>query len=365
MIRNALFIALCAVLSACPPPTPGGGGGGGGSDAGPGGSSGNDAGGNIGTTPTNAAELMTSLSRIICDRDWRCQVTRGYRARLTSSGRSVPERSECEPYYIPRLANLRAAIEAGRITYNQAQYSACATAITSSACSSVQANSNCDSMLSGTVDQGDPCYFRDECAGDAQRTNCPKADGEQCGACALRPVPASIGQSCSGETRCERELNCDFETEVCTARPVPKTAGEACTVQSGSPPYYSDCDRSADLVCIAAVCRPIRFSDSAGEPCGDAIGTYCEGGLVCPQAEDGAAQTCRRAGAPGDACFDGQPNILFPCASNAFCDQGNCAAKRANGLACTNSVECESENCAANVCAAATDRPREAYQICE
>jgi hypothetical protein len=360
MTRNALFIALCAVLSACPPPTPAGG------ESRDAGASGNDAGGRIGTTPTNAAELMASLSRLICDFQWRCQMTRGKSAVRTSAGGSLPERSECERDAVLSFANLRAAIEAGRVTYNQAQFSACATAITSGACSGDTIGASCDPMVPGTVAQGDPCFFSGECSGDTQRRSCEKAGGEQCGACALGLAPASVGQSCGGETHCERGLECDFETEVCRARPAPKTAGEACTVRAGSP-LYSDCDGSADLVCIAAVCRPMRFSDSVGEPCGDAIGTYCEGGLVCPRAEDGAAQTCRRAGAPGDACYDGQTRIVYPCASNAFCDgnTGSCAAKRANGLACTSYLQCESGNCPADVCAAETDRPREAYQICD
>lgn len=138
--------------------------------------------------------------------------------------------------------------------------------------------------------------------------------------------------------------------------------GAACTsVEDASADAYGSCDPDVAFCCVtgggSSDCAPASGTGSCvavadlGEPCGESPVLLCRPGLICragasiedPSLCAAPATTPVANGAP---CMDEAYVSLGVC-SDGFCSQSTslCEARRADGAACEQDLECASANC--------------------
>lgn len=217
----------------------------------------------------------------------------------------------------------------------EANFAACANAISAQSCEALFTNQSPDECkLAGTLDDGSQCGFGSQC----KSSTCVNTSSTSaCGTCT--PV-APAGGNCTSTGACEDGLVCS--NGVC-AQPV--AAGGACTstgqcagtliCKTGTcampggagadcNPASSECDTLAGLFCNPGSnkCEKPTVA-SEGGPCGivDQKLVVCGGGGSCEGATLTAPGTCVPPIADGAACnpTDG-PNCLAP----ADCINGLC-----------------------------------------
>jgi hypothetical protein len=237
-------------------------------------------------------------------------------------------------------AALAAARAAGRIDYGVAEAQACGAALAVATCAELEVEDipECEGVLAGQVQNGDPCYASDECAagyctGDVTGT-CPAScaafkalgdpciSGEECGvneclpsgeasACGVPAPPGAQGQACSYESwpPCETGLYCKFDV---TASCEPREALGATCLSDSDCQVELGCDWNASGTCKARV--------GTGASCADAV---CGYGLFCSVA---AGTTCAEYPVIGEACDEaGSCRIGFCNTVSLVCVAGTVA----------------------------------------
>ncbi len=253
--------------------------------------------------------------------------------------------------------SLRAAIDAGKVTYSGSNLSSCYHAIGSMSCDRTDGTVRafggdaCADTVTGTVADGGQCAIDAECISEiCDVPTCP----DQCcqGTCAAgSPGPGEIGEACATNDGCREGVYCDQAAHACAAL---KAAGTACQ-------QLSECAYNLGCAGTPRTCQPLPTLGQAcpDNQCRDA-GTYCT-----------AAKVCAKVGLPGDACTTRMdcsfyyvcdatnhcavgPHVGESCAVNTrcadvdnFCDPTSkvCKAPQADGASCTTRSQCESHYC--------------------
>ncbi|MEE2757356.1 MAG: hypothetical protein VYA30_11870 [Myxococcota bacterium] len=289
------------------------------------------------------------------------------------------------------LADIEAAIDAGRVTYIPKELARCIAAIGSSTCQQVDREDfeeACAGPIEGAVELGQRCSLDSECKDGF----CPGDNG--CEA-TCQPLSAE-GERCSidGENQCRAGLDCD-SSQICVqkqflelradvnqpcdfvkCRPglvcgtttprtcVPfdqvysRTRGESCTALEGDGPA-DNC--ALDLICRSALDDPnasvgqCEERPQLGEPCRPAHSApelWCAAGLFCAGIDSNAgslAGICEALPAMGSACglHFGSPRF---CDINSSCLDGICQPMPRSGESCTASAGCVEGRCVDGVC---------------
>jgi hypothetical protein len=191
---------------------------------------------------------------------------------------------------------------------------------------------------------GETCFGDGECVSELQ---CSMVDGtcqpfQQAGEeCVFAPTEAQVPSPSTLLLRCAPGLTCSPFEEVCVG---PCSRGYACSTGD-------DC--AEDLACTRRVdSRDTMRSycddpHPAGGPCLSA--SDCMEGLTC---EDAFLGSPPREGVCAEGLADGAD-----CFSDVECQSGicswvdaECTSPRANDLACSRNLECQSEFCFGSVC---------------
>jgi hypothetical protein len=289
-------------------------------------------------------DLDDELIDALCERQVRCGAYASVEACRAAANASIEQ--------------IKRAIEAGRVDYDEGKAGDCIEALGDASCDVTSESSRdepdaCREAIRGTVADGGECYSDQDCIS----TDCtiPATCTMACcaGTCGMTRAEVAIGGSCSGTTGpCAEGSFCDSASTTCTAL---RAAGGACTAnaQCGYGLYCSEAGTCAD--------GPNRGNACPDGYCAD-IGDRC----------DATSMTCVPLGRSGDACsegfaglFDcqqpltcdqttlqcgnppvaGQPCVFF-CATGNFCNANDvCEATKTNGQACAGDDECQSQYC--------------------
>jgi hypothetical protein len=333
----------------------------------------------VGDDPVAIEQLAAALAAATCAFDQRCS-TYLNRYRATPGG--------CPAFYEPYLgdgivAPLRAAIAAGRSTYDAAAMGACLSWIAARACGAdeVEEGAACAAAFNGTRKVGEACVSDYECedaatcGNPADDSSCPAlvcvaraAVGASCEAAACvagaRCVDAGAGRlcvasvglhaACASNEHCRSGLYCQLAAGATTGACEPPTfaaLGETCAELGGIACREGSCqvvdDVNGELIyqCVAMAasggsCKTSVWSDNCpvGEACSVLPGTGTADTAKClPLAKVGEA--CRVN--PG---AEGAP--LIRCEAFSSCDEtSHCKPLASIGEACTTSGSCFSAQC--------------------
>lgn len=277
----------------------------------------------------------------------------------------------CVAYFRPSGdADIRAAVNAGRMQYNAAAAYACNVAVASMSCDQTagdvrEAAAACEDIFTGALEVEDECAFDLECAsGECDEPSCgtdtccygrcltavtsavdEPCDVDRhcigdayCGADHVCDAWATTGDQCANDLQCEPGLACigpsEFQPGTCRALPA---LGESC-------PYM----RCAE---INAICNAFQICVPLG-----AAGAACASNVECSEFRSCDPMTSR--------CIE-TPSLGMPCtvrcAGEAYCavdggSLGTCVVPQANGAPCASFDQCASRFCAEgqlfDVCAA-------------
>ncbi len=305
---NSVLVALfvsCAL--ACGGSSPGGNGGGSGGGSG-GGTAGGSGGGSGGGSSGTAASFCTSYQQALATISSQCL------------GGSVVN-WETNFFNGASCSEIQAAVDAGRVTFNSSQASACVSAVQNVSCATFSLSSStpsaCESTFSGTVATGDACFSDFDCAGSAMYCDVPAASGctgtcahqiaigqacQQAGCVAgsgclnsvctaepAQPPRVGLGQTCgyiqaqSQTVECNSGLTCDAMTQQCAT--IVHQSG-SCTPGHNLCEFFTYCDSSSNT------CQP--WPSTIGATCGEVNGQLeyigCNGGNC--HVTTGTAGTC-------------------------------------------------------------------------
>jgi len=232
---------------------------------------------------------------------------------------------------VPDCADLRKAIDAGRVTYDASSAQACLAALGSCGIlTTFTPPAACRDALKGAVANGGTCYTSTDCqngfcTAESSLSTCP-------GSCVAY---AASGAPCGASAQCA-------PSQVCTGTcKTPSRAGGPCPCE-------------ANFYCDSGTCKPGQVS---GGPCSDH--GQCASSYVCVGA---ATKTCQAMvglngdctqGAelcgPGYVCTSSRcvsaPGIGSACTDyiciDGYCDPtGHCAAWKRKGDACSETDAC-------------------------
>jgi hypothetical protein len=276
----------------------------------------------------------------------------------------------CETFFIVTAdPSAQAAIDGKKLSYNGENAASCLDQIKSASCDSSSKSAReqpepCKHIFNGITKMGDACAFNTEC----QSQNCviPGSATGACpqGTCGPQIPLAKVNESCTG-VDCEEGLFCNSSSQC-----------QALVAMGGACDFDSDCDFG--LGCVGATtlsCQPLPH---IGSPCAarPSASPECEEiGAIC-----NAANSCVKAGLPGDQCASDFDCTLFGvcdmtsskcanypsrgqmcddthlviCSDDSWCNipngqtMGTCDAPQANGAVCTQGDQCSSHFCQDN-----------------
>jgi hypothetical protein len=288
-------------------------------------------------------ELPEQLSQALCDEVEACFDRRTLDTLFGPAG--------CEKRLLAQIedgefANLRSAIDAGRVRYNATRVPACLKQIKGVACDFATKRAlqtaACDEIFMGDAKPGADCGLDAECTGAAF---CKLS--QQCPGTCTELLAA--GKACNEDDECADGLTCD--TGRCTT---PANEDEPC---GGA--VAASC--RAGLLCIgedeltgkAGNCRTYDAVFAAGrdQSCDYDTGKLCADGLTCAvQRIQGqtAVLSCEAPVGSGESCKFGAPS---PCPDDEYCSanidvgeiRGSCRPLPTAGEACltlTGSAPC-------------------------
>ena len=326
-----------------------------------------------------AEEAVTAL----CEFYYGCfDESRMMQAFATMGGGSMGTPADCATEVTEEseaVTHLAGALESGRIRMDWSAWTACAASLEcGEALSEGTRGLPCGDAMSGTIAEGDGCFFDLECAGAGVSHGC-SAEGQQCGTC----VPlAAEGAECDGSDDCLAGLSCSGEDDApqrCVPVEAMLSAGAACNAEEG--PLDGNCDLWGDLICLAeegqdvGTCTEATFDAQAGEFCFLFAGVFCSEGLVCPMTfmpDEENPPTCRQPVAAGETCLEGEgfAFMMTPCVEGYYCNEETmvCDGQKANGASCEEDGECAEGTCGDDgTCEAKPrfgDDGRGDYQLC-
>ncbi len=182
----------------------------------------------------------------------------------------------------------------------------CGTSCTSD--DDCEAGFHCDAVCVPDLPDGNFCDEPNDCLTGYCANGICCVSGDCCN------LPQDCPSSYSGTP------SCDFPTTCQGTRDIAACANHVCGTTVGSPD---------DTACTQAV---------LADDCGYFAAVYCTG------QPDQPPPVCRTS------CDSNQQ-----CDADAFCDNGTCAAKRVNGIACTAADQCASGHCQNGYCCATGD----------
>jgi hypothetical protein len=267
------------------------------------------------------------------------------------------ERTTCDAYFRKRPdLGLRAAINAGKVTFDGNAAEACQAALAALSCDDASREARvlpdaCDQMFGGTADLGEVCQRDQECISGAcdQNDACPA--NMCCAGTCVANDRVEIGGPCTTNAGCVADSFCGPEG-VCKEL---AKIGEECRRDG-------DCDYG--LGCIGPTeqmpgrCRetPAIGGSCLYDRCGD-IGATCKSFTCVALGLVGAACTTNKDCSPFLLCDDttstcvdvpvlGMP-CTVACAGESFCEQTTmtCTAPLANTTPCGSDDQCESLFC--------------------
>lgn len=278
---------------------------------------------------------------------------------------------QCVAYFRkPPPERFTAAKTAGKLDYDGGQGQKCLDAISAQSCDTTAEDARvlpeaCARMFHGKVAEGGDCDLDEECgSGACDKGVCP--DGTCCeGMCAADHRGAKVGEACATTADCV-DSYCDVADHSCHA--LVAAAGQC----------SSDFQCDYGLACVSAspslpgACTALpRIGEACpNQRCAE-LGALCDatfhcvalalpGGTCSSNADCSSLAECDTA---SHQCVN-HPTLGMPCSSvcarESWCKfdaQGNgtCIAPLANGTACEDSYNCQSQNC----------RPGPIFDSCE
>lgn len=235
--------------------------------------------------------------------------------------------AECRLHFeqtTTQSTSLVAAVEAGKVKYDEDLADECLDKLRDAQCSRTSAlDGSCEDIFTGTIADGGMCAFDSECiSGSCSVTDCTMACCP--GTCvAARPTP-KIGEACT--FRCVEGAYCGSD-RICHAV---LAKGAACD----DPFACADGLYCSGLTAMTAgTCSALP---KTGEACTELclnIGDYCEG-------------TCKKVGLDGSPCTnDGQCSAYYKCSDTMQCTKPVRPMGMPNGSTCSSSPQCESHYC--------------------
>ncbi len=267
-------------------------------------------------------EFGFQLVTAVCQRSFECLNNGNLLNWLSVRGAATV--GECTQAQLNRQhpSLLQAAVDSGRSNFDISGVVACITEIAMTSCDEMAdvANdpfaylSECQAVLASDVEPVS-CEGSWECPTD---TFCYKPEDGNClGAC----TPTNFLFPLCGETNCQLDEQCDFETNTCGPR-----LGDGGTCDHGG-----ECLQTYD--CVDSTCKAIRRGE-AGGGCGDEWA--CDIGLGC------RSGVCEERPGPGEAC------VQYACPTGYFCG-ADCTAQNEGG-SCTSDEVCLSGECHQGTC---------------
>jgi hypothetical protein len=245
----------------------------------------------------------------------------------------TPDQTTCEETQGESRQTLQLLADAvlGRVTYDPAAARACVEATRTQACDNRIATheavaSACKGMFVGTVADGGPCLFANECTGGVCDTS--TCMGESCclGVCKKAPSPAAIGADCSA-TACVEGAYCGK----------PGAMGESPTCKelkdNGQPCESLNACKDGQRCDVSAAAPKCYILSKHGEPCSANLNQG-----ACLQFDDYCDATdrkCKTLPGAGEPCAPGNK-----CLAYAYCNAGTCKARPGIGEACMEGLAC-------------------------
>ncbi|MBA3454252.1 MAG: hypothetical protein H0T42_14260 [Deltaproteobacteria bacterium] len=269
---------------------------------------------------------------------------------------------DCTAYFrAPFDLDLRAAVAAGRVSYDPAAAHACHAAIGAMSCDQTSAEvrtvlAECaNEVFTGMLGAGAECAFDRECeSGDCDAASC--VPDTCCYGRCLAAVASAIDEPCDADQHCGDDAYCGTD-HVC--RELAST-GMACALDSHC---------TAGLACIGATelqlgaCRTLPLLGDACPylRCAE-VGAVCNPAQICvavgiagaPCTVDADCSEFRSCDPATSLCTD-TPQLGMPCrgrcAGEAWCpldgsSLGTCAAPQENTAPCFSNDQCASQFCA-------------------
>ncbi|MRG92195.1 hypothetical protein [Polyangium spumosum] len=229
----------------------------------------NTTGGNN-TPPVALDDLGTRTAEAFCEQVYSCCTMAEMDTVFANLMPKPTNEAECVQsfkafYDMSVLADLKAAVAAGRLEYDGALAASCFAKVD---CGTLGAapDPECENVFAGKVADGGDCANDTECAGAT--SVCLGDSSMQDGKCG---APGAVGAACSFDDECAtgycsfssnmceekkalgeacsgggcKDSYCDFMASVCTAR---KADGEACT-------FFDEC-QSGNCDAMAKTCAP-------------------------------------------------------------------------------------------------------------
>ena len=249
---------------------------------------------------------------------------------------------DCEGQFSLQFADgelpaIRAAIEAGRVTFHGELGPACLDDFLNADCSATGGGppGACDDIFEGSVAAGGDCTLDEECVG----TSFCAVDDACPGTCTAR---GAAGAPCEESEHCAAGLSCNEGAGECEP---PVAVGQACEGdENGQCQVGLMCLGSDEEAGTPGTCTEPStiFVGDAGDACDLAANSWCKAGLSCvveTAGPTGATFVCAEAATPGGACSFGVPE---QCPSTHFCNfdpntgsfDGTCVERPGAGADC-------------------------------
>jgi hypothetical protein len=257
-------------------------------------------------------------------------------------------------------ADLRAAIAAGRVSYNGNAVFECFNAIANASCDKTDEAGripmlSCFTFTRGTLGADAPCQIDADCI--SQNCRVTVAD-EQCatGTCVGDTAPEiripADGENCNSVIGCARGSYCDMTSFECTPL---KAAGADCTdgrecgygLGCAGAPRVCKTLPGLNESCPDAICRDDgqRCSASTCKPLG-LPGTTCQSSADCSPYFpcDFSTTMCKKPAGLGEACTAANSRCFD---EHTYCDSTTlrCVASKEDGATCETDAQCQSDEC--------------------
>jgi hypothetical protein len=250
-----------------------------------------------GCGPSSYDDFRSQLANVSCDHDVRCGVV------------GASERASCKPPLMAltntvpdavvwatpdEVANVSAAIAAGRMRFVSSGAQDCLDALGNAPCDEYlylfHLSQHCHDVVQPNLPLGGACFGDGECVGGV----CVQASASGSGACVPYAAP---GAACAANV--PPSLTCDPTVQYCGLADSDAGVGgnQICLrhQQAGGPcTDQSQC--AFGLFCINNRCGDFVWPREGDSPCG-ATGDLCTDSLYC-----NSSSTCVALGSVGDSC---------------------------------------------------------------
>ncbi len=271
-----------------------------------------------GPGPIPLDDFRGELAQATCDQFVRC----GF----------MPDAATCKATQGDSRLTLQLLTDAviGRVSFDPTAARACVEAIRTLACDTklstgAALRAACDGMFVGTVPEGGPCLFTEECSGTGSCDVSMCMGGGACclGVCTKLPSTVPVGGDCTTNP-CVDDAYCDQAAMpfTCKAR---KSSGDACDA-------VDQC-KDGQRCNVGGSPETCYLLQNHGGQCNPALsqGACARYDDFCPEAD----RKCSTLPKPGEPCTPDNK-----CLGYAYCDMGTCKKRPGEGEACVDNVNC-------------------------